>query len=110
MVDNAGTPSRIGMVIALHLLYVLPTLPVNLSYHTVVATLTGSMLELYANQPWPCTRVIDTTHMPLPNKQLYGSSCAEGRDCQASNQENFNISSEGAHNSGFCTPKSRPFG
>ena len=62
---DAGTPTGNGLEIAVHLVDMLPTIPIHLAFHSSTPGLTGFMSEVYAAWPWFRMDILDLSHMPL---------------------------------------------
>ena len=64
VMEDAGKPAANGLGIAMHLVDMLPTIPMHLAFHSSTPGLTGFMPEVYAARPWFRTDVLDLTHAP----------------------------------------------
>ena len=64
--EDAGAPVIDGLGIAVHLVDMLPTIPIHMAFHSSTPGLTSFMPEVYAAQPCFRTDVLDLTHMPAP--------------------------------------------
>ena len=64
VMEDAGKPMADGLGIAMHLVDMLPTIPLHLSFQSVVPGLTGFAPEVYA--AWPRSRMdlLDFSHVP----------------------------------------------
>ena len=67
--EDTGVPVSNDLVIAIHLLNMLPILPANLAFHTTVPILTGFMPEVYASKLWLRTSSLNLTHTPPPHRE-----------------------------------------
>ena len=66
VMDDTGTPSSNGLGIAVHLVDMLPTIPIHLAFHMVTLMLTSFTPEVYAGWPWLRTNIMDLMHTPPP--------------------------------------------
>ena len=64
VMEDAGKPMADGLGIAMHLVDMLPTIPLHLSFQSAVPGLTGFTPEVYA--AWPKSRmdILDFSHVP----------------------------------------------
>ena len=67
--QDAGVPMSYSLVVALHLLKLLPTLPANLTFHSAVPLLTSFEPEVYASWPWLGLNSFDLMHTPPPHSK-----------------------------------------
>ena len=64
VMEDTGTSVSKGLGIAVHLVDMLPTIPIHLAFHSSTPGLTSFMPEVYATRPWFRTDILDLTHMP----------------------------------------------
>ena len=64
VMDDAGAPAGGGLEITVHLVDMLPTIPIHLAFHSSTPGLTSFTPEVYAAQPWFRTDILDPLHMP----------------------------------------------
>ena len=79
VMEDAGKPMAGGLGIAMHLVDMLPTIPLHLSFQSAVPGLTGFTPEVYA--AWPKSRmdILDFSHVPPPqsNQKAMHVLCEE---------------------------------
>ena len=66
VMEDAGKPAADGLGIAMHLVDMLPTIPLYLAFKSAVAALIGFAPEVYAAWPKSRTDLLDFSHMPQP--------------------------------------------
>ena len=66
VMEDAGKPTADDLGITMHLVDMLPTMPLHLAFHSSTPGLTGFMPEVYATQHWSRTDILDFSHMPPP--------------------------------------------
>ena len=64
VMEDAGKPKADGLGIAMHLVDMLPTIPIHLAYHSSTPGLTSFVPGVYAAWPRFRTDVLDFSHMP----------------------------------------------
>ena len=64
VMEDAGEPVSSGLGIAVHLVDMLPIIPIHLAFHPSTLGLTSFVPEVYAAWPWFKTDVLDLTHTP----------------------------------------------
>ena len=67
IMEDARAPVSNGLVIAICLLDMLPTLPANLVFHTAAPMLTGFAPEVYSSQLWLRINSLNLMHTPPPH-------------------------------------------
>ena len=73
--EDAGKPTVCGLGIAVHLVDMLPTIPIHLIFHSSTPGLTGFVPEVYAAQVWFKMDILDLTHTTTTAKQSEGNGC-----------------------------------
>ena len=66
VMEDAGKPMANGLGITMHLVDMLPTIPIHLAFHSSTPQLTGFTPEVYAVWPKFRTDALDFSHMPPP--------------------------------------------
>ena len=64
LMEDAGKPMADGLGITMHLVDMLPTIPLQLAFHSSTPGLTGFMPEVYAAWPKSRTDILDFSHVP----------------------------------------------
>ena len=64
VMEDAGKPVADGLGIAMHVVDMLPTIPLHLAFHSSTPALTGFMPDVYTAQPWSRTDILDFSHVP----------------------------------------------
>ena len=64
VMEDTGTPTREGLGITMHLVDMLPTIPIHLAFHFSILGLTSFVPEVYAAWPWFRMDILDLMHMP----------------------------------------------
>ena len=70
VMEDAGEPVSNGLGIAVHLVDMLPTIPIHLASDSSPPGLTGFMPEVYAAWPWFKTDVLDLMHIRHHHKVI----------------------------------------
>ena len=66
VIEDAGKSAANGLEIALCLVDILPTIPLQLAFNTATAGLIGCTPKVYATRPKTRTDGLDFSHAPLP--------------------------------------------
>ena len=66
VMEDAGKPVANGLGITVHLVDILPTIPIHLAFHSSTPGLTRFEPEVYSTWPRFRTDVLDFSHMPPP--------------------------------------------
>ena len=67
VMEDHGAPVSNGLGITICLVDMLPTVLVDLAFHTIVPMLTGFTLEEYASKPWLKTNILNLMHTLTPH-------------------------------------------
>ena len=81
VMEDAGNPWLMAWE-SLCLVDMLPTIPLQLAFHSATPGLTGFVPEVYAARPKSRMDILDFSHAPPPAKWLEGDDCATWRDHQ----------------------------
>ena len=66
VIEDVGKPMADGLGITLHLVDMLPTIPLQLAFHSATPGLTSFVPEVYATRPKSRMDILDFSHVPLP--------------------------------------------